>query len=76
MSDKGASSGGEAKGEIDRSLLRSFVLLRTVVSALCNMGERVLPTMRALCEAPKRERDDQGVKPNNPWKEGCPGQRR
>jgi len=34
-------------GEIDRVLLKCFLLLRTVVPAVCNMGERVLPTVTA-----------------------------
>ena len=56
VSDQAASSGGEENGEIDRSLLKGFLLPRTVVPAVCNMGERVLPIVRALSEAVKRER--------------------
>ena len=56
VSDKAASSGGEENGEIDRRPLKRFLLLRTVVPAICNMGERVLPTVRVLREAAKPER--------------------
>jgi len=51
---------------MDRRLLKSFLLLRTVVPAVCNMGERVLPTVQALGEAEKRERREEGVEPNDP----------
>jgi len=40
VSDYPASSGGEENGEIDRGLLKCFLLLRTVVPAVCNMGEK------------------------------------
>jgi len=40
---------------MDCSLLKSFLLLRTVVPAVHNMSERVLPTMQALSEAAKRK---------------------
>ena len=53
VSDKAASKGDEQKGEIDRSLLKSFLLLRTVVPAVCNLGERVLPTVGTLSKAAK-----------------------
>ena len=43
-----------------------FLLLRTVVPAVSNMGEKVLLTMRALREAAKRERRAEGEKPNDP----------
>ena len=36
--------------EIDRGLLKSFLLPRTLVPAVCNIGERVLPTEQALSE--------------------------
>jgi len=61
-----ASNGGEENGEIDRSLLKGFLLLRTVVPAVCNMGERVLPTVQALREAAKHEWREEGVEPNDP----------
>jgi len=66
VSDLAASNGGEENGEIDRSLLKSFLLLRTVVPAVCNMGERVLLTVRTLSEAAKRERKEGVIKPNDP----------
>jgi len=66
MSDYAASSRGEENGEINRSHLKSFFLLRTVVPAVSNMGERVLLTERALSEAAKRERREGGVEPNDP----------
>jgi len=41
--------------------LKSFLLMRTVVPAVCNMGERVLLTVQALSELAKtrakRERE-------------------
>jgi len=40
--------------------------MRTVVPAVCNMGERVLPTVQALSEAAKRQRREGGVEPNDP----------
>jgi len=51
MSDSAASKGSEENGEIKRGLLKSFLLLQTVVPAVCNMGKRVLPTVQALSEA-------------------------
>ena len=66
VSDQAASNGGEENGEIDRGLLKRFPLLRTEVRAVCNMGERVLPTVQALSEAAKRERREGGVEPNDP----------
>jgi len=65
MSDRAASSGSEENREIDRGLLKGFLLVGTVVPAICNMGERVLPTVRALSEAAKRERRGGGVEPND-----------
>ena len=44
------SKGEEENEEIDRGLLKKFLLLRTVVPAICNMGKRVLPTVQALSE--------------------------
>ena len=66
MSDYAASNGGEENVEIDRSLLKSFLLLRTVVPAVCIMGERVLPTVQALSEATKCEGREGRVQPNTP----------
>jgi len=66
VSDLAASKGNEENGEIDRSLLESFLLLRTVVSAVFNMGERVLPTVRTLSEAAKRKRKEGVIEPNDP----------
>jgi len=66
VSYKAASSGSEQNGEIDRGLLKDFLLLGTVVPAVCNMGKRVLPTVRALSEVAKRERRNEGEKPNDP----------
>ena len=51
---------------MDCGLLRSFLLLRSVVPAVCNMGERVWPTVRALTEVAKCERREEGGEPNNP----------
>ena len=56
VSDEVASTGGEENAAIDRSLLKGFLLLRTVVPAVCNMGKKVLPTVRALSEVAKGER--------------------
>jgi len=66
VSDQAASNGGEENGEIDRSLLKSFLLLRTVVPVVCNMGKRVLLTVGALSEVAKCARREGGVEPNNP----------
>jgi len=75
VSDSAASNGGKENGEIDRGLLKSFLLLRTVVPAVCNMGERVLLTVQGLSEAAKRERTEGGVEPNDPEKQGRQGPR-
>ena len=40
--------------------------MRTVVPAVCNMGERVLPTLRTLSEAVKREWREGVIEPNEP----------
>jgi len=66
LCDEGACNRSEENGEIDRSLLKCFLLLRTVVPAICNMGERVLPTVWALSEVAKCKRKEQGVEPNDP----------
>jgi len=65
VSDKGGSIASEENGEIDRRLLKGFLLLRTVVPTVCHMGERVLPTVRALSEATKGERREEGGNPND-----------
>jgi len=75
LSDWAASSGGEENREIDRSLLTSFFLLQTVVAAVGNMGERVLPTVCALSEAAKRELSERAVEPNDHYKQGRQGPR-
>ena len=46
--------------------MKSFLLLRTVVSAVWNMGERVLLTVRTLSEAAERERKEGVIEPNDP----------
>ena len=66
VSDQAASSGGEENGEIDRGLLKCFLLLRNVVPAVCNMGERVLAMVRTLSEAAKRKRKEGVIEPNDP----------
>ena len=75
VSDSAATSESEENGDIDRSLLKSFLLLRTVVPAVCNIGERVLPTLRTLREAVKREGREGRVEPNDPEKQGRQGPR-
>ena len=75
VSDKGASSGCEENREIDHGLLKNFLLLRTVVPAVCNMGEGVLPTVRTLSEAAKRKRREGEIEPNDPQKQGRQGPR-
>jgi len=65
VSGQAASNGSEEDGGIDRSLLKSFLLLRTVVPAVCNMGENVLPTVRTLSEAAKRKRTEGVIEPND-----------
>jgi len=66
VSDKEASKGDEENGEIYGSLLQSFLLLPTVVPAVCNRGERMLPTVRVQSEAANRELGDERVEPNDP----------
>jgi len=66
VSDEAASNGGEENGEIDPSLLKGFLLLQTVVPAVCNMRETVLPPVQALSEAAKRKQTGEGVEPNDP----------
>ena len=43
----------EENEEIDRGLLKSFLLPRTVVPDVCDMGKRVLPTVQVLSEIAK-----------------------
>ena len=64
--ESAASKEGEEDAEIDRSLLKSFLLLQTVLPAVCNMGERMLPTVRALSDAAKGKWREEGVEPNDP----------
>ena len=66
VSDKAASKGSEENGEIDRGLLKGFLLLRTVVPGVCNMGEIVLPAVPTLSEAAKRRRKEGLIEPNDP----------
>jgi len=75
VSDYAASNRDEENGEIDLRLLKSFLLLRSVVPAVCNMDERVLPTELALSEAAKRKRREGGGEPNDPLKQGRQGPR-
>jgi len=49
----GSLYGKEENGEIDRGLLKSFLLQQTVVPAIWNMSQRVLPTVQALSETAK-----------------------
>lgn len=55
----GASKGGVGIGEIEGSIGKRFLLLRTIVPAIGNMDERVLPPMGALGAAAKRERREE-----------------
>ena len=66
LSDLAASNGSEENEEIDRSLLKSFLLLGTVVPAVCNMGARVLPTGQILSEIAKQKRKGGGDGPRYP----------
>ena len=66
VSDEAASNGSGENGEIDRSMLKGFLLLRTVVPAVCDMGERVLPTVQTLSEAAKRKRVEGVIESNYP----------
>ena len=52
--DKAATK-EKGSGEIDHDLMKNFLLLRTVVSAISNMGVRVLPTVQVLSEAKQRQ---------------------
>jgi len=45
--------GKEQKGEIGRTLFKSFLLKWTIVSAIGNLGERVLPTKQELNKVAK-----------------------
>ena len=47
-------------------MLKCFLLLRIVVPAISNMGERVLPTVRRLSEAAQRKRKEGVLEPNDP----------
>jgi len=51
---------------MDRGLLKCFLLLRTVVTAVCKMGEMVLLTVQTLSEAAKRKRKEGVIEPNYP----------
>ena len=66
MSEQAASKGNEVNGEINCGLLKSFLQVRTVVSAVCNMGEKVLPTVLRLSEAAKFKRREVVIGPNDP----------
>ena len=50
-----ASIGKEESEEIDGGLLKGFLLPRTVIPAVCNMGERGLPTVQVLSEVRRHE---------------------
>jgi len=65
VSDYAASTGSEENGEIARGLLEGFLLLRTVVLAVFNMGERVLPIVQTLSEAAKRKRKEGVIELND-----------
>jgi len=56
---------------MDRGLLKSVLLLRTVVLAVCDMGKRVSPTVRRLSETAKRKRKAKVTEPNDLYIEGC-----
>jgi len=75
MSDKTASKGNAENGAIDLGLLKGFLLLQIVVQAVCNMGERVLPTVRTLSKAAKRIRREGVIEPNDLEKPGPQGPR-
>jgi len=83
VSDKAAFKGSEENGDINRGLLKGFLLLRTVVSAICEMGERVLPTVEVVSETAKtrairggerakRPLETRTPKPNNRMKDVRP----
>ena len=46
----------EVNEEIDHNMLKSFLLLRTVITAICNMGERALPTGQVLSKVGEHKR--------------------
>ena len=50
-----ASKGKEESEEIDRGLLKRFLLPRTVFPAVCDMGERALATVQVLSEVQRHE---------------------
>ena len=52
--------------EIDRGLLKSFLLLRTVVPAVGSIGEWVLPTVQVQSEIAKTRAERGGDDPRNP----------
>ena len=60
----------EENEEIDRGLLKSFLLPRTVVPAVCNIGERVLPTVQVLSEIAKTQAERGEDDLRNPKKQG------
>ena len=58
--------GEEENEEIDRGLLKSFLLPRTVVPAVCNIGKRVLPTVQVPGEVAKTRAERGGADLRNP----------
>ena len=60
VSDEAASQDDEKNGEIDCSLLKCVLLLRTVLFPVWNMGERVLSTVQALSEVAKMRAERRG----------------
>ena len=56
----------EESQEIGRGLLKSFLLPRTVVPAVGNMAERVLPTIRVQSGSAKTRAERVGNYPRNP----------
>ena len=60
------ASKGKENEEINCGLLKSFLLLRTVVPAVCNIGERVLPTVQVLSEIAKTRAERGGDDPRDP----------
>ena len=53
MADKVVSEDREENEEIDCNLLKEFLLLQTVVPAICNMSARMLLTAQVLSEIAK-----------------------
>ena len=66
VSDEAASKGKEENEEIDRSLLKSVFLHRTVVPAVYNMGAKVLPAVQVLREITKTRAESGGGERRNP----------